>query len=66
MSQKIVGRSVWCPAVQDMVGVTGHTNFLANGLEEFYPKQCSRQKTCEKAKHGHYECLINKRLEGRW
>ena len=60
-------KKVWCPPTQQMVMVTGIVSPLANKLKELFVKQCLLQKDCEKIKHGHYGCLVGKRLQGsRW
>lgn len=66
MTVRICPQKVWCPAIQDMVTVIGSLQQLANGLKEFQVKECTQQKTCKKIKHGHYDCLVKKRLEGKF
>jgi hypothetical protein len=66
-TKKIIPRKVWCPATQQMVTVIGLINPLANSLQELFVKECLLQKDCPEIKHGHYGCLVGKRLQGsRW
>lgn len=59
--------SLWCCATQKMVGITGPVIPLANGLQEIQVKECSDYKDCEKARHGHANCLLHKYVQsGRW
>ena len=56
------GYNVWCCATKEMVVVFGSVTPLANHLQELSVKECLKQRDCDKAKHGHFDCLSKKLL----